>query len=105
MKEKELIKIATETLTKLEVNGYPINIVWKAPAFGRMRWDIFGIFDLIVFNRISERFTFIQITTLPNVSARRKKMKKFFEITQCHIPNSIIWGWSEQNQAFRSETI
>jgi len=84
MKEAQIRKLAVEILTK---QGYA---VWWPPRVKyRAEGDIFGIADLIISNR--QGIKLIQLTTLSNVSARRKKIQKALENMELGCPIEI-WG-------------
>ena len=94
MKEKELLDRATVSLSTI----YPGCAIWRAPAFKLLRWDVFGIFDLVVATKTGE-VLFIQVTTAPNLSARRKKIQNFFDKHSFVIPNASIWSWGKRKMS------
>lgn len=100
MKEKEILERATFQLE----HAYPGCAVWRAPAFKMMRWDVFGIFDLVVATP-SGQIIFIQCTTTPNLAARRKKIAAFFVEHKFVIPNSFIWAWAGTMDRFIIEKV
>jgi len=64
-KEAEIRKKAIE---ELETDGW---ITWFAPKVKFRQTDVFGIIDLLALKGKSKKN--IQLTTLSNISARRKK--------------------------------
>lgn len=100
MTEKEVLDRASFQLS----HSYPGSVVWRAPAFKHMRWDVFGIFDLVVACKDGQ-IIFIQCTTTPNLAARRKKITAFFTEHKFVIPNSFIWAWSKEGERFIIEKI
>lgn len=71
--------------TQLKKEGF---YGWSAPKVKYQETDIFGIFDG-VFVKDSE-IRWIQWTTVGNIRAREKKIKKFFEEHKCFIPCEIF---------------
>jgi hypothetical protein len=67
MTERELRKLAEKEL-------YNDEVVWHLQKVTRFQTDIFGVFDMIFINRDSGLSTYIQITTTPNLAARRRKI-------------------------------
>jgi len=100
MTEKEIIFNAKDKLEML----YPKCAVWKAPSFKRMRWDIFGIFDLAVATPDGQ-IIFIQCTDVTNLAARRKKIQGFFSEKGFTIPNSYVWAWNPARYKFVIEKV
>lgn len=100
MTEKDIIFNAKDKLEML----YPKCAVWKAPSFKTMSWDIFGLFDLCVATPDGQ-IIFIQCTTTPNLSARRKKIQSFFTAKNFTIPNSYIWAWDNAKYKFVIEKV
>jgi len=64
--------------------------------------DIWGIADLICCQK--KRVRFIQLTTLPNVSAKRRKILSFCKKNRVEIPVEI-WGWHQKRKEFRRERV
>ena len=91
--------IRKKAIEKLQANGW---ITWF-PAKARFKQnDIFGIIDLLaVKGKIMKK---IQLTTLPNVSERRKKIISFLKKYKVELPVEI-WGWSKKDKSFRKEKI
>jgi hypothetical protein len=101
MKEKEIIKKVIENLNENKTNRFA---VWKSPAFQRMRWDIFNIFDLVVAYENGD-IIFIQATTATNLSARRRKIRKYFDALDFSIPNAFIYAWKSKSETFVIEQV
>lgn len=78
-------------------------ICWSGAKAMYQSSDIFGIFDVIAAktNAVNE-LRFIQWTSKSNVSARRRKIKKFFLEHKIFI-KSELWGYS--NGQFKIEHI
>jgi hypothetical protein len=83
MKEIVIKKAVYKQLEKEKYFG------WSAPKVKYQETDIFGIFDGMFVKDSDLRF--IQWTTSSNLSARKKKILKFFEEKKCWIPCEI-WG-------------
>lgn len=101
MKESELLKKAISHYENKDGKKW---VVWKAPAFAQHRWDIFTIYDLVA---VSEEGAvhFIQVTTKPNLSARRKKIQAFFIANALIIPHSYIFAWDNRLEYFKISEI
>lgn len=101
-KEAVIRKKALEILEKNNfVSWYPAKVKFKQN-------DIFGVFDLVCWKKKSAEIKFLQLTTSPNISARRKKIKAF--IAENKIPHKItvdieIWGWNQKKKEFKVEEI
>jgi hypothetical protein len=80
-------------------------VFWKAPAFQRMRWDIFGVADVIGVNRLTKEISFYQLTTLTNLSHRRKKIYGIFSNLKFHLNNCYIYAWDKKKDEWRVEKI
>jgi len=57
---------------------------------------------------MTSEIKFLQLTTSPNISARRKKIKVF--MVENKIPHKIavdieIWGWNQKKKEFKVEEI
>jgi len=89
---KKIIKI-------LEDQGY---ICWYAPKVKFHETDVFGIVDLLALR--GKRQKNIQLTTLPNVSAKRKKITTFLEKYKVEFPVEI-WAWNQKKKVFKKETV
>ncbi len=77
-------------------------IVWFAPKVKYQQTDVFGIIDLLAIK--GKRMKKIQLTTLANVSTRRRKIQKFLK--KFKIEMSVqIWGWDKKKKEFRKEKV
>lgn len=89
MSEKLIKKKATK---ELEQRGW----TWWCPA--KVKWqesDIFGVFDCVAVKGSVIRF--IQWTTKSNVSARKKKINRFYLLSRAKI-SSEIWAWNDKTK-------
>ena len=77
-------------------------VLWQAPHYKRMRWDIFTIFDVVAVSS-KGAVRFIQITTTPNLSARRKKIQRWFDDNRMEVPDAYIWAWDKKYSVFKIE--
>ena len=73
MKESLIRKKAIQILEKKKW------IVWWPSKVKFKQSDIFGIFDMICWKKITGNLKFIQLTTVSNLSTRRKKIQNFFK--------------------------
>jgi len=96
MREAEIRKKAIEILKRDKW------IVWYAPKVKFKQTDIFGIIDLLALK--GRRKKNIQLTTLPNVAAKRKKITNFLKTFKVELPVEI-WGWNRKKKEFRKEKI
>ena len=82
-------------------------IPWYAPKVKFQQTDIFGVFDLICWEKASKNLKFIQLTTLPNLSARRKKIQSFFKKNKIKAKSAKveIWAWNKRQKNFKIELI
>jgi len=94
MKEIAIRKKALEILTKKGfVCWYPPKVKYKKET------DIFGVFDLInIHNKTG--VLLIQLTTLPNIRAREKKVKEFLKKNNLSL-FCQIWGWNKKKKDFK----
>ena len=77
-------------------------IVWFAPKVKYQQTDVFGIIDLLAIK--GKRMKKIQLTTLANISTRRRKIQKFLK--KFKIEMSVqIWGWDKKKKKFRKEKV
>lgn len=79
-------------------------IYWFPPRAKFQQTDIFGVFDVIavkILNGVPEIY-FIQLTTPPNVAARRAKIKKFYEteLSGHSFVHSWIWAYDKEKEKF-----
>lgn len=73
--------------------------------------DIFGVFDIVCCRKDTGNLKFIQLTTVSNLSARRKKIKCFFKANKISLKKNQfgatveIWAWAQNNKSFKIEEI
>lgn len=95
-KESEIRKKAVQILNN---GGW---ITW-CPSRARYKQnDIFGIIDLLAVKR--KKMKKIQLTTLPNVSAKRKKITNFLKSNKIEMTVEI-WAWNRKKREFKKEKI
>ena len=92
MKEALLRKKATHLL---QSQGW---VVWFPKKVKFQETDIFGIWDLFCIR--GSKIKLIQLTTLPNLSARRKKIQNFLISNEVNIP-SEIWAYDKKKRKFK----
>ena len=83
----------------LEKKGW---LVWYPAKVKFKQNDVFGIIDLLALK--GKRKKNIQLTTLPNISARRKKILNFKKKFNVEI-SVEIWAWNGKKKQFKKETI
>ena len=77
-------------------------IVWFAPKVKYQQTDVFGIIDLLAIK--GKRMKKIQLTTLANISTRRRKIQKFLK--KFKIKMSVeIWAWNQKKKEFKKEKV
>jgi len=96
VKEATIRKKAIELLT---AEGW---VCWYPKKVKFQETDIFGVFDLIC-ARGSE-IKLIQLTTLPNLSARRRKIRRFLKEHNLQLKYEI-WAYSKKNRRFKIEKL
>ena len=64
--------------------------------------DVFGIIDLLAVRK--KTIKKIQLTTLTNVSTRRKKIKNFLKKNKIQMTVEI-WAWDKNNKEFKKTKI
>jgi precorrin-3B methylase len=77
------------------ITWYPAKVKYKQN-------DIFGIIDLLAAKKRKRKN--IQITTLSNVSDRRKKIKNFLKKSKIEMTIEI-WAWNSIKKVFKIEKI
>lgn len=77
-------------------------VCWYAPKVRFKQTDVFGIIDVLALRGNQKKN--IQLTTLPNISTRRKKITAFLTSYQISMPVEI-WGWDNKKKTFRRETV
>jgi len=95
-KEAEIRKKAIE---ELETDGW---ITWFAPKVKFKQTDIFGIIDLLALKGKCKKN--IQLTTLSNISARRKKIVNFLKQNKVEMTVEI-WAWNHSKKMFKKEKL
>lgn len=91
--------IRKKAIQILEEKGW---ITWYAPKAKFRSSDIFGIIDLLALKGRKKKN--IQLTTLSNVSARRKKVINFLKKFKVELTVEL-WAWSNKGKKFRKEKI
>lgn len=106
MAQESLIK--KKALAILEKNGF---IYWSPAKVRFKQNDIFGVFDLVCCKKGAGNLKFIQLTTVSNLSTRRKKIEAFFKKNRINRPKIAfgaeveIWAWAEKHKKFKVETV
>ena len=77
-------------------------VCWYPPKVKFQQSDVFGIIDVLALRGREKKN--IQITTLSNIPARRKKILTFFKTTNVELPVEI-WGWNKKTKNFKKETV
>ena len=95
-KESETRKKAIQ---ELRGNGW---VIWYPCKVKFKQTDVFGIIDVLALK--GKRRKNIQLTTLPNVSAKRKKITSFLKKFKVELPVEI-WGWNQKKKEFKKERI
>lgn len=91
--------IRKKAIEILENDGW---ITWF-PSRARFKQnDVFGIIDLMAIRGKMKKN--IQLTTLPNASARRKKIKKFLKDNNVEMTVEV-WSWCQIKKFFKKEKI
>ena len=86
-------------IKSLENEGW---ICWAPPKVRFQQSDVFGIIDVLALRRNQRKN--IQLTTLPNVAARRKKITTFLASNQIQLPVEI-WSWHPKKKEFKKEKV
>lgn len=96
MKEKQIAD------KLLKIVKCPDCVSWVAPHFKHLSWDIFGIFDIVIYcydPKTHPEITWYQITTLTNISHRQVKIDFLFPNG---VPaNAYIAGYDEKKRRFK----
>ena len=82
---------------------------WPARAIFKQN-DIFGTFDLICLKKRQGNLKFIQLTTLSNLSTRKRKIQNFFKRYRIDKKAKFkaqveIWAWNKVGKTFKIEKI
>lgn len=91
--------IRKKAIQELRDNGW---VTWYPCKVRFKQTDVFGIIDVLALK--GKRRKNIQLTTLPNISTRRKKITNFLEKFKVELPVDI-WAWDQQKRKFRKEKI
>ena len=91
--------IRRKALDLLKNEGW---ITWFAPKVKFQQTDVFGIIDLLAIKGRKKKN--IQLTTLSNVSSRRKKITNFLKKNRVEMTVEI-WAWSKKKKQFKKEKI
>ena len=87
-------QIKQKVKKELDKEGY---IYWFPLRNRYRKEDIFSIWDLIAWKDSELRF--IQFTSKSNISARKRKIEKFFEENGVFCPTEI-WGYDKEKKKF-----
>ncbi len=87
--------IRKKAIDILEADGW---ITWFAPKVRFKQTDIFGIIDLLALKGKKKKN--IQLTTLSNVSTRKKKITNFLKENRVEMTVEI-WAWNKNNKEFK----
>lgn len=94
MKESVIRKKAIEVLTGEDyLTWYPSPVRWKKEI------DIFGVFDIVAVKHLKVP-RFIQITSLGNISARKKKVLNVFK-DMLPLMSIEVWGYDKKKKRFK----
>jgi len=96
MKEATIRKKAIELLT---AKGW---VCWFPKKVMFQETDIFGVFDLICAR--GSKIKLIQLTTLPNLSTRRRKIRRFLKEHSLKL-KCEIWAYSKKTRRFKIEKL
>ena len=95
-KEAVIRKKAIQMLTKEKW------VCWFPKKVKFHETDVFGIIDVLALK--GKRQKNVQLTTLPNISAKRKKITNFLNKFKVELPVEI-WGWNQKKKIFKKETV
>lgn len=77
-------------------------VVWYPPRVKYKQTDVFGIIDLLALKRKQRKN--IQLTTLPNVCYKRRKIINFLKKFKIELPVEI-WAWDKKKKRFKKEKV
>lgn len=77
-------------------------IYWYPKKVKFQETDIFGIADLICCQK--NKIRLIQLTTLSNISYKRRKIIAFFKKNRVQLPIEI-WAWNSSKKIFKKEKV
>lgn len=103
-REAEIRKKATRILEKENW------IYWYPPKVRFRQNDIFGAFDMVCCKKAKGHLKFIQLTTVSNLSARRKKIANFLKENKITPRTPFgaaveIWAWNGRHKNFKVEIV
>ncbi len=106
MKEKE---VKVKAIEELERGGWVSWWPYKKAFFRKQeqRWEVYGndIFNVFDFVACRKKSTIlVQITTSPNLAARRKKIQAWLETVPCD-PVCYVWAWHKKKNRFVKQKI
>jgi hypothetical protein len=84
------VTIRKACIKELQDEGY---ITWFPAKVKWQETDVFSIWDILAWKDSEMRF--IQITSIGNIQARRKKIEKFFKDHDVFMPTEI-WGYRDK---------
>ena len=79
-------------------------VIWFPCRVKYKQNDVFGIFDLVCWQKKTAKIKFVQLTTLPNLSTRQKKIKNFLKknkLSKRILVDIEAWGWNKRNKMFK----
>jgi len=91
--------IRKKAIQILEERGW---ICWYPSKVRYQQTDVFGIIDILALRKKEKKN--IQLTTLPNVSAKRKKITDFLKKFKVDLAVEI-WAWDGKKKIFRKEKV
>ncbi len=91
--------IRKKVIQLLEDDGW---VCWFPPKVKFRESDVFGIIDVLALKGKNKKN--IQLTTLPNISAKRKKIRSFLERTKVQLTVEI-WAWDKKRRKFKKEKV
>ena len=91
--------IRKKAIKELEEKGW---LTWFAPKVKFKKTDIFGIIDLLAIKGRQRKQ--IQLTTISNLSTRRKKIVQFLKENKIEMTIEI-WAWSKKTKSFKKEKV
>lgn len=97
MTEKE---IKDKAKTKLQALGF---VSWWPPHVRFYERDIFGTFDFIAAK--GSKIILVQITSVSNLSARRKKILAFLDLHKLDFREAWVWAYRESSDTFEPHKI
>ena len=92
----------------IDILGKEGFVYWYPAKVRYKQNDIFGIFDLVCWRKKTTKIKFLQLTTLPNFSTRKKKIKRFLEKNKLSQQKPVeieVWGWNSRKKEFKIESV